>query len=81
MENFPEKTEFDGRLAYKKSPLKSKGVMGPISALLSTALAAYLSYQSTGKVGDAEAVALVSAAVGSLVGLIGRIQAKRGVQF
>lgn len=64
-----------------KSPVESVGVMGGFSSFLSVALAAYFSYQNTGTVGDAESVALISAAIGAGLSIYGRLKARRPVSF
>lgn len=66
------------QLAPKK-PIQSTGVMGGVSAFLSVALAAYFSYQNSGTVGEAEAVALVSAGIGAGVSIYGRLKARRRI--
>ena len=64
-----------------KSPVESVGVMGGFSSFVSVALAAYFSYQNTGTVGEAESVALISAAVGAILSIYGRFKARRTVSF
>lgn len=62
-----------------KNIAQSKGVMGGATAFLSVALAAYFSYQESGTIGEAEAVALVSAAIGAVVSIYGRLKARRRI--
>lgn len=62
-----------------KSPWLSKGVTGSGGAALLALITLITAYQETGTVPEAEAALLVATAISALIGLIGRIKAKRPI--
>jgi hypothetical protein len=64
-----------------KSPLKSLGVTGSGGAVLLAIATLVAAYQQTGEVPPAEAALIISTAISALIGLYGRLRAKRPVAF
>jgi hypothetical protein len=62
-----------------KSPMKSLGVTGSSGAALLAIATLVTAYQQTGEVPPDEAALIISTAISALIGLYGRLRAKRPV--